>query len=386
VERGQKALASYRIDGFSEAITEFTKALAFREDDPRLLVHLSRVYAVWAQSLGFRIMDLESSATGGDNTELAALRHERRNYTERAMQYAERAVRHGPGSGESMLALADAARLKGDLDKARSSLAKARSLPPSDSAERLRVEAMMAIDSAGGEFKAGRVLAEKAVEKVPESIAARVLLARCLMAADEREGALSQLELVLSRDPEHPETLSLKKAWESASAAGQVETPETEDTEPSRPEGEGEETSTVQKESKETRGAGASASGLADLIRRGEKLLESGAVGRAEQLFGRALQIKPNEPRALTGMDEVFMVIGGTHLLNTSREQQKKTLEALKAFGVEKIGVSHCTGMKPAVCLSEQLGPERFFFNNAGTRITFPNGKMKVDAFEKYNV
>jgi 7,8-dihydropterin-6-yl-methyl-4-(beta-D-ribofuranosyl)aminobenzene 5'-phosphate synthase len=90
--------------------------------------------------------------------------------------------------------------------------------------------------------------------------------------------------------------------------------------------------------------------------------------------------------RALTGMEEVFMLIGGTHLLNTSREQQEKTLEALKTFGVEKIGVSHCTGMKPASFLSEQLGPERFFFNNAGTKITFPNGKIKVNAFENYNV
>jgi 7,8-dihydropterin-6-yl-methyl-4-(beta-D-ribofuranosyl)aminobenzene 5'-phosphate synthase len=90
--------------------------------------------------------------------------------------------------------------------------------------------------------------------------------------------------------------------------------------------------------------------------------------------------------RALTGMDGVFMVIGGTHLLNTPREQQEKTLVALKTFGVEKIGVSHCTGMKPASFLSEQLGPERFFFNNAGTKITFPNGKIKVNAFENYNV
>jgi len=90
--------------------------------------------------------------------------------------------------------------------------------------------------------------------------------------------------------------------------------------------------------------------------------------------------------RALTGMEEVFMVIGGTHLLNTSPEQQEKTLEALRTFGVERIGVSHCTGMKPAGYLSEHLGPEKFFFNNAGTGITFPDGKMKVNAFEKYNV
>jgi 7,8-dihydropterin-6-yl-methyl-4-(beta-D-ribofuranosyl)aminobenzene 5'-phosphate synthase len=90
--------------------------------------------------------------------------------------------------------------------------------------------------------------------------------------------------------------------------------------------------------------------------------------------------------KALTGMDKVFMVIGGTHLLNTSDEQQEKTLEALQAFGVEKIGVSHCTGMRPAGYLSEGLGRKKFFFNNAGTKITFPKGNVKVDAFEQYSI
>jgi predicted Zn finger-like uncharacterized protein len=305
VKRGKEALASHRVDRFSESITEFTKALAFREDDPRLLGHLSHAYAVWAQSLGFRIRDVESSATGDTNTESAALRHERQNYAARAMQYAERAVRHGPNSGEAMLALADAARLNGDLAKARSSLAKTRSLPLSDSAELLRVEAMMAIDSAEGDLKAGRVLAEKAVEMAPESVGARLLLARCLMAAEEREGALSQLEFILSRDPEHPATISLKQAWKSATAAEQVEEPEKEEPEPSEVESDDKTTGKAGKERKEQRGGGASTSGLADLIRRGEKLLESGAVGRAEQVFRRALQMKPNDPRALTGMGYV---------------------------------------------------------------------------------
>jgi 7,8-dihydropterin-6-yl-methyl-4-(beta-D-ribofuranosyl)aminobenzene 5'-phosphate synthase len=90
--------------------------------------------------------------------------------------------------------------------------------------------------------------------------------------------------------------------------------------------------------------------------------------------------------KTLTGMDKIVLVIGGTHLMNTSREQQKKTLEALKAFDVQKIGVSHCTGMRPAAYLASQLGDKRFFFNNAGTRITFPNGNTRIDAFEKHDL
>jgi tetratricopeptide (TPR) repeat protein len=44
---------------------------------------------------------------------------------------------------------------------------------------------------------------------------------------------------------------------------------------------------------------------VGELVRRGERLLESGAVSRAEQVFKRALQIDQNEPRALTGLGYV---------------------------------------------------------------------------------
>jgi len=80
------------------------------------------------------------------------------------------------------------------------------------------------------------------------------------------------------------------------------------------------------------------------------------------------------------------MVIGGSHLLNTSKKQQERTLEAIQDLGIKKVGVSHCTGMRPASFLSEKLGPRKFFFNNAGTAITFSGEKVNVAAFEKYEV
>lgn len=90
--------------------------------------------------------------------------------------------------------------------------------------------------------------------------------------------------------------------------------------------------------------------------------------------------------KELTGMDEIYLVIGGTHLLNTSEAQQEATLEAIERFGIKKLGVSHCTGMRPASFLFERLEPKRFFFNNAGTRITFSEDTITVKAFEKHDM
>lgn len=90
--------------------------------------------------------------------------------------------------------------------------------------------------------------------------------------------------------------------------------------------------------------------------------------------------------QALTGMAEVYLVIGGTHLLNTSAAQQEATLAAIERIEIKKLGISHCTGMRPASFLFERLGPKRFFFNNAGTKITFGENTIGVDGFETQDV
>ena len=40
---------------------------------------------------------------------------------------------------------------------------------------------------------------------------------------------------------------------------------------------------------------------------------------------------------------------------------------------VQRAGVSHCTGLPAAAIMAQELG-DRFFYNNAGTRINLPQG------------
>jgi 7,8-dihydropterin-6-yl-methyl-4-(beta-D-ribofuranosyl)aminobenzene 5'-phosphate synthase len=71
----------------------------------------------------------------------------------------------------------------------------------------------------------------------------------------------------------------------------------------------------------------------------------------------------------ITGLEQIHMVVGGTHLLHASREQMDLTIAELKRLGVRKIGVSHCTGLQAAAILFQEFG-DNFFFNNTGNVIT----------------
>ena len=73
----------------------------------------------------------------------------------------------------------------------------------------------------------------------------------------------------------------------------------------------------------------------------------------------------------VTGVEPIHTVIGGTHLIGASEERILLTAAALQEFGVNRVGVSHCTGLPAAAMLAQQLG-EIFFFNNTGTRIAVP--------------
>jgi 7,8-dihydropterin-6-yl-methyl-4-(beta-D-ribofuranosyl)aminobenzene 5'-phosphate synthase len=74
---------------------------------------------------------------------------------------------------------------------------------------------------------------------------------------------------------------------------------------------------------------------------------------------------------ALTGMSDVYMVIGGTHLGPASERQLTSSIAALKELGVRHIGVSHCTGLKQAAVLAREFD-DRFFYNNCGTSLRLP--------------
>jgi 7,8-dihydropterin-6-yl-methyl-4-(beta-D-ribofuranosyl)aminobenzene 5'-phosphate synthase len=71
----------------------------------------------------------------------------------------------------------------------------------------------------------------------------------------------------------------------------------------------------------------------------------------------------------LTGGEYIHTINGGTHLLVANQERVGKTAKELKELGLQRLGVSHCTGFNASAALAKEFG-DIFFLNNAGTQIT----------------
>jgi 7,8-dihydropterin-6-yl-methyl-4-(beta-D-ribofuranosyl)aminobenzene 5'-phosphate synthase len=67
-----------------------------------------------------------------------------------------------------------------------------------------------------------------------------------------------------------------------------------------------------------------------------------------------------------TGKEKFYAILGGTHLDFLTKEQSNESIEALKKFEIEKIGVCHCTGMRAAFRLHQEFG-DRFFYGHVGS-------------------
>jgi 7,8-dihydropterin-6-yl-methyl-4-(beta-D-ribofuranosyl)aminobenzene 5'-phosphate synthase len=77
------------------------------------------------------------------------------------------------------------------------------------------------------------------------------------------------------------------------------------------------------------------------------------------------------QARKVAGKELIYAAIGGTHLLNATKDRWQKTAADLKEMGVQYLGVSHCTGFEAAAYLAQEFG-ERFFMNNSGSRWKLP--------------
>jgi len=73
--------------------------------------------------------------------------------------------------------------------------------------------------------------------------------------------------------------------------------------------------------------------------------------------------------RRLTGVKTIHAVLGGCHLIDATEERIYLTIAALKGLGVQRIGVSHCTGLPASAIMAQEFG-DGFFFNNAGTKLS----------------
>jgi len=63
--------------------------------------------------------------------------------------------------------------------------------------------------------------------------------------------------------------------------------------------------------------------------------------------------------------NQIYAVVGGTHLGPVSAAQFDATVTALKKFDIQKFGVSHCTGQTRAAMLRNEYG-KKFFFGSVG--------------------
>ena len=66
------------------------------------------------------------------------------------------------------------------------------------------------------------------------------------------------------------------------------------------------------------------------------------------------------------GKEKFHAILGGTHLDFLTPEQLEESINSLKKMEVEKIGVSHCTGMRAAFRLNQEFG-DRFFYGCVGS-------------------
>src|SRR4030042_1927360 len=66
------------------------------------------------------------------------------------------------------------------------------------------------------------------------------------------------------------------------------------------------------------------------------------------------------------GKGKFYAILGGTHLDFLTPEQLEESIKSLKKMEIEKIGVSHCTGMRAAFRLHQEFG-DRFSYGGVGS-------------------
>ena len=74
--------------------------------------------------------------------------------------------------------------------------------------------------------------------------------------------------------------------------------------------------------------------------------------------------------RKITGVNQIYAVIGGAHLIEASEERLNQTIDALQELNIKKIGLCHCTGLRAASLLFQKF-PNQFININSGTVLEF---------------
>lgn len=357
----ERHLASDDADGYDDAIHELTRATAVAERDPDVLAGLSRAYALKAQLLEFDAQDLDAEAESDPARagEAAGMRRVARDAAQSARRMAEDAFRIAPESAVAEIALADAQRLTGDLTGARTHYDAGIARVTRPGAEQLRVGALLAAAEAES-LASAKDLAQQAVERDPDMIRTRLLLARALIAEGNAEGARAHVDRVLSAHNRHERALAVRRRLngeapqptdttgaEEQEGDGETDPAAATTTDGSEATGatdDGAERSTDDSRDDDRDEDGADADDRRDdrafdemqggatgdpaaaddsaelvdgrppagrdyswYVRQGDSALRSGALGRAQLFYHAALEVRPGSAEATTGMGNVAL-------------------------------------------------------------------------------
>lgn len=72
----------------------------------------------------------------------------------------------------------------------------------------------------------------------------------------------------------------------------------------------------------------------------------------------------------ISGVEEVWAIIGGFHLGSATPEKIERTIAELKAIGPSLIMPAHCTGFGATHRFATEM-PDEFMLNAVGTRLIF---------------
>jgi 7,8-dihydropterin-6-yl-methyl-4-(beta-D-ribofuranosyl)aminobenzene 5'-phosphate synthase len=77
-----------------------------------------------------------------------------------------------------------------------------------------------------------------------------------------------------------------------------------------------------------------------------------------------------NHARAISGVEQVYAILGGFHLARIKDEELGQTIEAIKTFQPKLIVPSHCTGFKATAQFAAHM-PDAFMPNVVGATYLF---------------
>ena len=72
----------------------------------------------------------------------------------------------------------------------------------------------------------------------------------------------------------------------------------------------------------------------------------------------------------MKGTAKIHAILGGLHLGKASDGKLAKIIDHMRGFGLERIGVGHCTGPRAFLALANEF-KDRIFLNTVGKVIEF---------------